>query len=140
MIIVQSYDGMLVDSLHKMFDFLTFRYCFQIDVALEDDNRVIEKSRVSWEESKRLDKDFEADSSVGVHGITADHDSSEKESNGANRERKNGSRRFDPECYDDRPFYSMLLKVTWRISESDMNIFICDISESMECLNLSCSA
>jgi hypothetical protein len=90
---------------------LSFRVS-QIDVALEDENRVIEKSRTSWEDSKRIDKGFtggsvgsrfESDSNASTTGEDGDE---------TNTNSKNNSRKFDPECYDDRPFYSMLLKVS----------------------------
>jgi len=51
----------------------------QMDIALSDENRVIEKSRMPINESKRL-----------------------------NKEEASGS--YDIEVYDDRVFYSMLLK------------------------------
>ena len=73
----------------------------QIDLALGDDIRVVEKSRVPWGDSKRLDKDIGEGARVHIHG---------NDSVGEEEVQKTGSRRYDLECYDDRPFYSLLLK------------------------------
>lgn len=73
----------------------------QIDIALGDDIRVMEKSRMPWGDSKRLDKDIDEGAEIQIRG----NDSVVEEG-----VQKTGSRRYDPECYDDRPFYSMLLK------------------------------
>lgn len=71
---------------------------------------------MSWEESKRLDKDFAVDGSVGINGDADSQGASTTGEEGEERStRKQGNRRFDPECYDDRPFYSMLLKVRLQI-------------------------
>lgn len=84
-------------------------------MALNDDSRVIEKSRMSWEDSKRLDKDFDENESVGISAESDYQNDTTGEERGkagpSQRNNGNGNRRFDPECYDDRPFYSMLLKV-----------------------------
>lgn len=58
--------------------------CIQIDVALADESRVQEKSRCLWEVSPRLNKDNAKGTSDKV---------------------------YDNEVYDDRQFYSFLVKV-----------------------------
>ena len=65
----------------------TFKQTFyeQVDAALADHQRVIEKSRASWIDSPRLLKDKD------------------------NSFRENSA--YDMEVYDDRQFYSLLLKV-----------------------------
>ena len=70
----------------------TFKQTFyeQVDAALADHQRVIEKSRVSWIDSPRLLKD---------------KDDTFRESSA-----------YDMEVYDDRQFYSLLLKVSVLIS------------------------
>ena len=96
---------------------------------------------MTWDDSKRLDKEYD-DCSVGVNGgygsnsgnsgnngnndnrnsnddnnNNNDDNDDNNDSNGTTHAEggapKSGGRRFDPECYDDRPFYSMLLKVTY---------------------------
>lgn len=64
----------------------TFKQTFyeQVDAALADNQRVIEKSRATWNESPRLLKDESI--------------------------QENSS--YDIEVYEDRQFYSLLLKVT----------------------------
>lgn len=71
----------------------------QIDLALGDDIRVVEKSRMPWADSKRLDKDIGEEGEIHIQGNSIEEGVP-----------KTGSRRYDTECYDDRPFYSMLLK------------------------------
>lgn len=78
--------------------------------------------RVPWEESKRLDKDIGDNAGVGIQSSSSHSSSREAQREGEEDREGEGddssthapksSRRFDPECYDDRPFYSMLLKVT----------------------------
>jgi hypothetical protein len=65
---------------------------------------------MSWDESGRLDKEFDEDGSVIINGENrvSNGDVSTEEGNIL---KKNEKRKFDSECYDDRPFYSMLLKV-----------------------------
>ena len=101
----------IIAVLNTFYNFLTL---LQIDVALNDDSRVIEKSRVSWEESKRLDKNLEENADAMITGESDgpnDFTGDEEGERSSRRNNGNANRRFDPECYDDRPFYSMLLKV-----------------------------
>ena len=105
----------IVGVLNTFFNFFTF---LQIDVALNDDSRVIEKSRVPWEESKRLDKSLEDDTNAVINSESDgqnDFIGDEEGEKSSRRNSGNANRRFDPECYDDRPFYSMLLKVSLNI-------------------------
>ena len=58
----------------------------QVETSLADEKRMIEKSRITLSESQRIGK--ENPHALHVHGI-----------------------QFDEEIYDDRQFYSLLLKV-----------------------------
>ena len=97
----------------------------QIDVALDDDSRVIEKSRPVWADSHRTDKDddpsasyVKSSSSSARRGSVGhdDDDDDEDDDTGGDRPSKRLGRhgtediKYDLECYDDRPFYSLLLK------------------------------
>jgi hypothetical protein len=73
-------------------------------VALEDNTRVVEKSRLPWKDSQRIGKERDSTEEVVVNH--SDYHSDDDE-----RDTKKAAERFDEECYDDRPFYSMLLKV-----------------------------
>ena len=108
----------IVVVLNTFFNFFTF---VQIDVALNDESRVIEKSRVPWEESKRLDKNLEDDTDAIINSESDgqnDFIGDEEGEKSSRRNSGNANRRFDKECYDDRPFYSMLLKVSLNINGS----------------------
>ena len=66
---------------------------------------------MSWDESGRLDKDDHEDGSVIINGDNSVPNGDVTTVEDGNILKKNEKRKFDPECYDDRPFYSMLLKV-----------------------------
>jgi hypothetical protein len=68
---------------------------YQIDETMRDDRRVIEKSRMPTQDSKRRRLSISAD----------------EESNDEDEEDAEEGRGYDREVYDDRPFYSLLLKV-----------------------------
>ena len=87
----------------------------QIDVALEDDSRVIEKSRPLWGESRRMEKDADPSSSFAKLGRkrSFDGDGDDDDDTGRQGRKRSSSESeqlYDLECYDDRPFYSLLLK------------------------------
>lgn len=69
---------------------------FQIDEILKDDTRVIEKSRIPKRESKRR--------RLSIDQSTTDENENEDQNENINNN-------YDPEVYDDRAFYSLLLKV-----------------------------
>lgn len=66
---------------------------------------------MSWDESGRLDKEFDENGSVMINGDNNVPNGDASTIQEGNILKKNEKRKFDPECYDDRPFYSMLLKV-----------------------------
>jgi len=98
----------------------------QIDVVLDDDARVIEKSRPVWADSNRVDKDddpstayVKSSSSSARRGSFGeddddkdDDDDDDKTGRPSKRVGRQGAEdtKYDLECYDDRPFYSLLLK------------------------------
>lgn len=85
---------------HKLWD--------QISVALSDENRAIEKSRMPMQDSLRLDKP--SSSSCNTHqesSTQAGDDEDEESSDGKSKKRRI---EHDLEVYDDRSFYSLLLK------------------------------
>lgn len=62
---------------------------------MRDETRIIEKSRIPLEESKRRK--------------ILPEERNKNENDDSIREA--GEKEYDPEVYDDRPFYSLLLKV-----------------------------
>ena len=96
----------------------------QIDVSLVDQKRCLEKSRLPLNESNRVDKPIIDSKTKDFEGKEDNHDSDDGnefeydyESDSENARFKNISncnnslkRKLDLEVYDDRAFYSMLLK------------------------------
>ena len=95
----------------------------QVDVLINDKKRCVEKSRMSLAESKRSDKPEEDSLPIDQNPATADSDresSDDSESDdGDNPKRKKKGKdvhivqkkkNYDMEVYDDRPFYTLLLK------------------------------
>ena len=83
----------------------------QIDMALEDDNRVIEKSRAVWNESQRMDKGMDSTSMyMKNNGMNQQEHTDDEDEPRIKTKNKGETGQFDLECYDDRPFYSLLLK------------------------------
>ncbi len=76
----------------------------QIDAALEDSSREMDKSRSSFEDSRRMDKSFVLDSHSNSNSTAVSVDAFAKAAS-------KGAKTFDAEVYDDRQFYSTLLKV-----------------------------
>lgn len=85
-------------------------HTIQIEDILTDEARVVEKSRFPLSESQRVDK-----SSLPIDGHSVDDDENEdgeeEEEDMEVRDRGKQSKAFDLEVYDDRNFYSQLLKV-----------------------------
>ena len=98
-------------------------YCFiQINVALEDNNRIIEKSRISWKDSIRMGKEYSIDEScINLLGDNNFPDLNEVNegsvtnqsmiNNGGIVETKKDKKAYDIECFEDKAYYSLLLKV-----------------------------
>ena len=83
----------------------------QIDMALEDDNRVIEKSRAVWNESQRMDKGTDSSSMyMKNNDMNQQKYGDDEDEPRIKIKNKSETGQFDLECYDDRPFYSLLLK------------------------------
>lgn len=89
----------------------------QINVTLSDTEKVIEKSRMPMDESPRIGKLDEHDNNTNNNNNNNNINSSSSGS----RENGGTSSSHDEEVYDDRTFYSMLLKtyITSSISTAD---------------------
>ncbi len=84
----------------------------QIEDILTDEARVVEKSRCPLTESQRIDKDsshIEEDRDEDEDEVAGDGDGEEDMEE--ERDKRKPSKAFDLEVYDDRNFYSLLLKV-----------------------------
>jgi protein AATF/BFR2 len=90
----------------------------QVEMATEDRQRELSRSRMPFGESRRLDKEFESEGSnlsmdVDSDGYENDDDDdmqTEKENVRPAGLGTSSSKQYDEEVYDDRQFYSMLLK------------------------------
>lgn len=94
----------------------------QVDILINDKKRCVEKSRVPLMESKRSDKPEEDSLPIDQNPATADSDressDSESDEDANSKKKKKGKdvravqkkKSYDMEVYDDRPFYTLLLK------------------------------
>ena len=81
---------------------------------MTDEARVVEKSRCPLTESQRIDKDSShIDEDRDEDEDEGDRNGEEdgKEDMEEERDKRKPSKAFDLEVYDDRNFYSLLLKV-----------------------------
>jgi len=92
----------------------------QISVALSDKQRAIEKSRLPMAESQRLDRALGGGGGRGDDEDKMDSDAEEEEESEEEEEDRGKKRRVghDLEVYDDRSFYSLLLKSFIQSAES----------------------
>jgi Apoptosis antagonizing transcription factor len=97
----------------------------QIDAALQDDDRVVEKSRIPWEDSTRIAKESNCLARGKKRTVGEEEDEKEHFNEDSERDRERqrsrprAARSYDMECYDDRTFYSTLLKVRTMQSIAD---------------------
>ena len=91
----------------------------QINLALGDETRVIEKTRVLVSESKRLYGDKRNSEIERNDDLDAIDD--EILEAGTSRKRTRQKELYDEEVYDDRQFYSMLLKTFITSSSNPTN-------------------
>ncbi len=92
----------------------------QIDTNLEDEDRTIEKSRLPLHDSERIGRSLEDEipDDQRANDSNEDEDSDEDSDSDSDNNKGKGNaaakkrkrEKYDLEVYDDRPFYSMLLK------------------------------
>ena len=89
----------------------TFNQTIWQHMALEDDHRVIEKSRAVWNESQRMDKSMDSTALYMKNNDMNQQKYMDEEDEPRIKIKNKGEPgQYDLECYDDRPFYSLLLK------------------------------